>query len=488
MDDVTRVACAGRADDAIGLPALEARLADDLRALNYPPSNWVPQTLHAGGKVTDVIVIGGGMCGLAASFALRRRGIRNIRILDRAPAGLEGPWMTSARMETLRSPKELEGPASGLPTLTFRQWFVAQYGLSRWNELYRIARPMWMDYLMWYRRVLDLPVENGVAVTGIAPLDGLLRLELAGAREGLALCRKLVLATGRAGLGKTSLPDFIAGLPRQFWAHSEDEIDFGALRGKRVAVVGVGAAATDNAAEALEHGAAEVRLLIRREKMPRINKLMGIGSPGFNIGFRRMPPRWRWRFMHYAAREQTPAPHNSTLRVSRHANAYFHFGCGITKIRREANELHIATVKGKTFVADYLILATGFDIDVFAVSELSLYARHIATWGERYPPPPGLVDDELGRFPFLGDAFEFLPLGKEAPAGLCDIHCFNHAASLSLGKVSGDIPAISVGANWLVEGIASDLFAQDVEKHWQYLKDYSKPELDGSEWSDAEGQ
>jgi cation diffusion facilitator CzcD-associated flavoprotein CzcO len=334
--------------------------------------------------------------------------------------------------------------------------------------------------------VLALPVENEVAVTSVTPCDGLLRLELAGAAEPFALCRKLVLATGRSGLGKASLPDFVQGLPRRFFAHSEDEIDFAALAGKRVAVVGVGASATDNAAEALEHGAAEVRLLIRRKKMPRINKLMGIGSPGFIAGFPRMTPEWRWRFMHYAAQEQTPAPHNSTLRVSRHENAFFHFGCGITGIEVAGDELRIATAKGKVFVADYLILGTGFGVDVLAVPELAVYAPHVALWGERYAPPAGLADEELMRFPYLGEAFEFLPRDADAPVGLSDIHCFNHAASLSLGKVSGDIPAISTGANWLAEGIAGALFCRDVEKHWQYLLDYSKPELSGDEWSDAE--
>ncbi|MFI5015084.1 MAG: NAD(P)-binding domain-containing protein [Hyphomicrobiales bacterium] len=474
------------ADDAEGLPALEARLAADLQALNHPPANWVPPTIHPSGKVADAVVIGGGMCGLAASFALVRRGIRNLRILDRAPAGLEGPWMTSARMETLRSPKELTGPASGLGTLTFRQWFLAQFGRAEWERLYRISRPMWMDYLVWFRRVLDLPVENEVAVTAIAPLDGLLRLELRGAGEPFALCRKLVLATGRAGLGKAAIPDFVAGLPRRLWAHSEDEIDFGALAGKRVAVVGAGASAMDNAAEALEHGAAEVRLLIRRKAMPRINKLMGIGSAGFVAGFPMLPEAWRWRFMHYAGQEQTPAPHNSTLRVSRHPNAFFHFGCGITGLRLEEGELRIDTVKDKLFRADYLILGTGFTVDPFAVPELSLYAPYIASWGERYAPPADLADEELATFPYLGEAFEFLPRGPGAPAGLSDIHCFNHAASLSLGKVSGDIPAISTGANWLAEAIAGQLFCRDVEKHWRFALDYSKPELVGDEWTDAE--
>jgi len=473
--------------DREGLASLEARLAFDLEALNFPPANWVPPTSHPAGEVSDVIVIGGGMCGLAASFALLRRGIRNLRILDRSPAGREGPWVTFARMETLRSPKELVGPASGIGALTFRQWFLAQYGRAEWDRLYRIARPMWMDYLVWFRRVLGLPVENGVAVTAITPLDGLLRLELAGAAKSFALCRKLVLATGRSGLGMATIPDFTSGVPKSHWAHSEDEIDFAQLSGKRVVVVGAGASAMDNAGEALEHGAAEVRMLIRRKTMPRINKLMGIGSAGFVAGFPALSEAWRWRFMHYGGQEQTPAPHNSTLRVGRHPNAFFHFGCGIAEIGLEGGELRITTVNGRRFAADYLILGTGFSVDPFAVPELAHYAPHIADWAERREAIADLADAELAGFPYLGRAFEFLSRdAAAAPPGLSDIHCFNHAATLSLGKVSGDIPAISTGANWLAEGIAAELFCRDVETHWQLALDYSKPELLGDEWTDAD--
>ena len=69
----------------------------------------------------------------------------NHRCLDRGPAGVEGPWVTYARMETLRSPKVLTGPAAGIPSLTFRAWFVAQFGAAEWEALDKIPRVMWMD-------------------------------------------------------------------------------------------------------------------------------------------------------------------------------------------------------------------------------------------------------------------------------------------------------------------------------------------------------
>ncbi|MCB1716907.1 MAG: NAD(P)/FAD-dependent oxidoreductase [Candidatus Competibacteraceae bacterium] len=472
-----------------GLAALEQRVRHDLACLCYPPANWLPATPHAAvEQVHDVVVIGGGMCGLVASFALLGSGIRNLRIFDRNPSGLEGPWLTYARMETLRSPKQLTGPAYGMASLTFRAWYEAQYGAAAWEALDKIPRPMWMAYLHWYRTVLELPVENKVEVKRIVPLDGLLQLELggSGAHEAFVLTRKVILATGREGIGYPTIPGFMQGLPRAYWAHSSDPIDFAALRGKRVVVVGVGASAVDNAAEALEAGAAEVRHLIRRKEMPRINKMMGIGSFGFSAGFPVLDDAWRWRFMHYSFTTQTPSPRGSTLRVSRHPNAYFHFDAGIERVTLEGSELLIETVRGARLKTDFIILGTGFMIDPTARTELDGYADKILLWRDRYTPPPELAYEELGLFPYLADNFAFQERQPGDAPWLQDIHCFNYGATLSLGKISGDIPAVSEGARFLAQSLAAEFYQRDIEQHWQRLVDYAKPELLGDEWTASE--
>ena len=132
-------------------------------------------------------------------------------------------------METLRSPKELTGPALGLPALTFRAWFEAQFGADAWARLDKIPRLQWMDYLAWYRRVMNVDVRNDTAVTAMLPLPdaALVRLGLrtpAGAQQVLA--RRVVLATGRDGLGGPAVPAFVDALPRAQWAHSSDAMDY----------------------------------------------------------------------------------------------------------------------------------------------------------------------------------------------------------------------------------------------------------------------
>jgi hypothetical protein len=157
------------------------------------------------------------MAGLVLTFSLLRHGIRNIRCLDRSPVGAEGPWVTYARVETLGSPKVLAGPAAGIPSLTFRAWFTAQFGDAEWERLDKIPRVMWMDYLRWYREVLELPIENGIEVLRIRAHDGLLALDLSGGDEACILTRKVVMATGREGLGRPHIPDFMRDLPRHVW-------------------------------------------------------------------------------------------------------------------------------------------------------------------------------------------------------------------------------------------------------------------------------
>jgi len=58
-------------------------------------------------------------------------------------------------------------------------------------------------------------------------------------------------------MGDWTIPEPLRHLPSSLCAHAAQPIDFDHLRGKQVAVIGAGASAFDNAATALEAGAAE---------------------------------------------------------------------------------------------------------------------------------------------------------------------------------------------------------------------------------------
>lgn len=468
------------------LADLEARLAQDLAWLCLPAPSWVPKQSVDGVPVTDVLIVGGGMCGLVAAGALKFIGIDNLRIVDRAPAGREGPWLTYARMETLRSPKDLTGPCLGLPALTFRAWYEAQFGLDAWQTLDKIPREQWMDYLIWYRRVLGLRIENETTVTSIEAAGTLLAVTLATpAGQERVLARHVVLATGRDGGGQPQVPALARQLSRQRWAHSADEIDFAALRGKRVAVVGGGASATDNAAMALEAGAARVDMFIRRLDLPRINKLTGISSPGLQHGFASLPDTWKWRFNHYSMTTQTPPPRSSTLRVSRHENAYFHLGSPIERITETNDALQVRTPRGD-YAFDFIVFATGFMTDLQVRPELARFVDDIRLWKDAFDAAEEGANEELANSPYLGSAFECLEKIDGKRPAVNRIHLFNHASAASQGKLSGDIPAVSIGAQRLAQGIATRLFCDDRGAHYAALNAYEKPELFGDEWVDAQ--
>ncbi|KAA2312420.1 NAD(P)/FAD-dependent oxidoreductase [Pseudooceanicola sediminis] len=466
----------------MSLADLETRLAQDLAFLNLPASPWVPPR----DGVLDVLIVGGGMCGLAALAQLRFLGIDNSFAIDAAAEGFEGPWETFARMRTLRSPKSLTGPALDQPSLTFRAWFTAQWGAAAWDALDKIPKPQWMEYLRWYRRVLALPVRNETRLRDLRGEGTLLRVTMNGP-EGPAqlLARRVVLATGRSGLGGGAVPSPLRGLDPRYWAHSADDIDFSQLRGREVAVIGAGASAFDNAAVALEAGAARVDLLIRRASIPAVNKLTGIASPGTELGLGHLPDDWKLQIHGYAAAQQVPPPRHSVRRVSAHDNAYFHLDCALTGVTPAGDRVKIETSRGQ-FESDFVIAGTGFRNDFSDRAELSQIAPHVLSWADRPGFPLSQRNSNFGQSPYLAPDFSFIEKQPGMCPALAQIHCFNDAAMLSHGKVSGDIPAVSVGAKRLARAIARAFFAEDIEVHFDRLRAYDTPELHGDEYLPAD--
>lgn len=466
-----------------GLAALEARLRQDLAWLDLPANPWVKPRLDQDAPVLEVAIIGGGMAGLALAAELRHLGVAAV-IFDQAPAGFEGPWATTARMETLRSPKQLTGPALGLPALTFRAWFEAQFGDEGWAALDKIPRLQWADYLRWYRKVLALDVRNEHRVARVAPRAGgivELDVEAAGKTQRL-LARHVVLATGRDGLGGPWVPDLAHQVPRQLWAHSADGLQDDWFEGKRVAVIGGGASAMDSAATALEAGAARVDLLIRRAELPRINKGKGAGNPGMTHGYWRLPDAWKWRIRNYLNTQQVPPPRGSTLRVSSSGKARFLLSSPVLSVQENPAGGLVLNTPDAQIEADFLVFATGFRTDFALRPEFAPFSAQIRVWRDRFQAPADEADAELAELPDLGTCFEFQEKTPGACPGLNHIHCFSYPAALSYGAVSGDIPAISEGSKRLAHALIGQLFNEDIDQHFESMRTYADPELLGDEW------
>lgn len=462
------------------LADLEADLARDLVRLNYPPANWVPE--HSGPDglpLCDVLIVGAGMCGVTASFALKRLGLVRQRLIDRAPAGGEGPWLTFARMERLRSPKHLTGPAMGLPNLTFRAWYEAQHGASAWNDLGRIPRPMWAEYLAWYGRVTGACIENGVSLDRIEPAGGYLTAQLAHAdgRIETLHARKIVMATGRENPGQARIPEPFKSEYGRGVLHSADTIDFAKLRNKRVAVIGLAASAFDNAACALEAGAASVVMLGRSQTMPRVNKAKQIVYAGFVHGYPEMTDSERFAWLSHVFTGGISAPRESVQRFTRHAQARIQLGCEVTACRRQGNILKLEATTGP-LNADFVILGTGFDVDIPS-SRAMPFASQLQLWRDRLPTESKHSD--LAAFPYLDDGFRYTTAAAELAPHAHRLHAFSHVCMVSLGNLANDIPALSEGAERLARAVAIDIFQEDKAIHWQRLADFAEPELLGDE-------
>ena len=471
----------------MSLQALERRVRQELEFLGYPARSWVPPRRVDGTPVLDVLIVGGGQAGLAACFGLLRERIDNVEVLDAKPAGLEGPWVDFARMVTLRTPKTVTGPDLGLPSLAPRAWFEASYGADAWDALHKIDRRDWQAYLGWYRQVLGLPVTNGVRVTAIRPDGDLLTATLDNGETRRA--RRIVLATGLEGSGRWQIPAIVSeNVPADRYAHTSQAIDFAALAGKRIGVLGGGASAFDNAATALEAGAGSVDLFIRRAQLPRVNPYRWMENVGYLGHFADLPDPLRWRMTRRIFDMNQPPPQDTLWRCQRFANFALHTGSPWNGLAMAGEAVAVETPKGR-HEFDFLIIGTGFTVDLALRPELAALAPEIATWADRFVPPADEPHAALGQFPYLAPDCSFTAKVPGTHLYLAHIHDFTFATMPSMGLTGGSISGLKYGVRRLVGGIAKSLFAEDAETHCAGLMGYEELELlylDGPPAEDAQ--
>jgi cation diffusion facilitator CzcD-associated flavoprotein CzcO len=456
------------------LEALAARARHEIALFGYPDREWLdPRRAADGADIRDVVIVGGGHSGTGIAIGLLRARIPNFVVLDENAPQLEGPWVTTARMITLRTLKFLTGPDMGTPALTYRAWHEAQYGPESWERLVRIPRGDWMRYLLWLRATLLLPFCNNARLDAIDFADDHLRLTVrTPAGPATMRTRKLVLATGLSGAGGPFVPDRVRDfLPRDRWSHTSEPIDFPALAGKRVAVIGAGASAFDNAATALEAGAGRVDLFMRRAELPAVNALRNVESVGFFRHFADLPDAQRWRFMRLITAHSTPPPQDTVERTTRHANFALHAGSPIIGIEMAGEAIRLATPHG-VFMAEHLIAGTGYAVDLTRRAEFSGFSDHVALWGDRYTPEAEARDDKLARYPYVGPGYQLLPRGPGAPDGLGRIHLFNAGSLMSTGPTAGGINSLPWHLPRLVAGLTHDLFVAEADRMYAKLAAY----------------
>lgn len=464
-----------------GLLQLEQALRRDFKLLDYPRKDWViPHTGSDGKKNLDVLIIGGGQGGLAVAYGLLREKVSNILVIDQNPEGFEGPWRTFARMITLRTPKHLVGLDYGLPNLTFQAWYEAQYGQSAWESMQLIPKELWADYLHWYRTFLGIPVQNHTRAGAITWNPRESRFEVPVTREGdvsTLYARKIVLATGIDGSGQWQVPRFIRdNLSPTLYAHTRGEIDFDSLKGKRIAVLGAGASAFDNASVALETGACEVHLFFRRKSLVNINAYRWAEFVGFLNHHADLPDDRRWQFIRQIIRMGQLPPADTMARATQHENFYLHPGEPWEAVRQTGDMAQVTTPCG-TYDFDFLIIGTGFVTDLSLRPELENLYPHIALWADRYCPPPGEAHEDLARHPYLGPHFEFQEKIPGAAPYLQSIFNYTFGCLVSLGFGGASISGLKYSLPRVVTGITRQLYLDNNEAYYQSLCQYDEREF-----------
>jgi hypothetical protein len=141
------------------------------------------------------------------------------------------------------------------------------------------------------------------------------------------------------------------------------------------------------------------------------------------------------------------------------------------KVRIETDEGALET--------DFVICGTGVTVDHRLRPELAHFHDSIATWGDRYRPPPGEENERLARYPYLSPGYAFTERVPGAAPHLADIHCFNFAATLSFGPSGAAIRPMKYMVPKLVRSITRDLFRADIAHHWGPLRAFDESEFCG---------
>ncbi|MBW8743596.1 MAG: NAD(P)/FAD-dependent oxidoreductase [Sphingomonas sp.] len=458
-----------------GLETLEAQVAHDLVKLGYGAPTWVRP--RAG--VYDVVIVGGGQSGLGTAFGLIRERISNILVIDENPPGLEGPWVSYARMMTLRTPKEIISIDLGVPSLTFRSWWEAQHGAAGWEKLGKIPRGAWMAYLCWFRRILDLPVENETKLTLVRPQsDGTHLLHLSGPNGARTIvARKVILATGIQGGGEWHTPAFVKDkLPRSRYAHTSEAIDYAALKGKRIAILGAGASSFDNAQHALALGVGEAHVFVRRSELPKVNPIRFMEQSGLIGRFAALDDAAKYAVMASFFQRNQPPTNDTFTRAAAEPGFHLHLGAPWLSVAETDDGVEVETPQGR-FNFDFLVLSTGLVTDPALRPELALIAPDIARWRDRHVAPAAIANPLIDDHPYLGPGFQLQAKDPQGTAKLHGLFAFNYSGLISLGLSASALSGLKYAIPKVVEGVANQLFVDDKDAALDDYLSYAEPEF-----------
>lgn len=472
------------AEASARLEALERQVHREMELLGHN-HDWVPTP---GDEVLNVLVIGGGQGGLGTAFALQRHRIDRVKVLEAGSAESIGAWDRYARMHTLRSPKNMKGIELDIPSLHTQSWFEAKYGEEAWHSTTLVPRLDWHEYLLWYRKVTGIDVEFNTRVTGVFPPEGNENFRVTAdvihpdghVEQKEFQARRVVFALGLEGGGGAFLPPIVNDLPAELRAHTEDDIDFSALQGKRVAILGGGASGFDNAAAALEAGAAHVKIFIRRQDVPTHNSLRWMEFPGMQEHFFDLSDDQKWEFNVFNGGLPQPPTQAAVWRAFSFSNfsVVKNSQWKSVEVRPVEDsgadkEIVITDKSGDTTTVDFLISATGYVVDLSLRPEMSQFLRDIALWADRHSPAK---EHPMGQCPYLGEGFQFTPIDG-GPDYINRLYHFSTGARASHALAGNQLSGIYAGLTRLSRHVAKEITKENWPSLFTDFKNFSFKEV-----------
>jgi len=330
----------------------------------------------------EIAVVGAGPYGLSIAAHLRKRGL-SFRIFGPAM----DTWISHMpKGMCLKS----DGFASDLydpdGTLTLKK-YCAERGIPYADMGLPVRLETFTEYGLAFRDRLVPELENKMVV-GLKRTQEGFELKLDDGETFSA--RRVVLAVGVTHF--EFVPDNLSHLPAQFLTHSARHRDVAPWKGRNVIVIGGGASALDLAG-LLHHAGANVELVARKKELKFHSKPTGKPrswwkrlrhpdsglGPGMRSRFFASAP-WAFKYLPESIRidlvKRTLGPsggyfiHDMVL-----GKVPLHLGYTIERAEVQDNQVHLQlkAIDGSTkeMVADHLMAATGYKVDLKRLGFLS---------------------------------------------------------------------------------------------------------------------
>jgi hypothetical protein len=392
------------------LQALEDQIRSDIAMLRYPI--WpLPYERPVG--MLEVAIIGAGQTGKAVAFGLSQVGCDSVKVFDRQPRGMQGPWRTYARNHLLRTLKsETGGMHWGFPNLHFQRWCDTKFGADYFSSIKKIPRLIWADYLDWFSDVLALPIEYNVDVKGIAWLPERNCFRLA-TSLGSVFSQYVVVCSGIESAGLQRFPSLVREmLPPSVYSHTMGDLPADSLADRDVVVVGGGASAFDTANAALEAGARSVDLMLRREGLPPIHRVCHASKwNGYHRHYSELPDDLKWKYSLADLDLGVPPPRDTYYEAIRDERFNIYGKAGIDSLRYEDGKI-VGVYGGSELRHDFMICGTGSRNFISDQKELQTLLPSIKLWQDGCIPDGLGTHPELENSPYLGPAHQFTPRGE----------------------------------------------------------------------------